>query len=40
MLFVIGVFFLVIVDDYLLMAIIMGLIVWDTRKKNLKNRGN
>jgi hypothetical protein len=40
MFFVIGIFFLIIVDDYLLMAIVMGLIIWDIRKKNLKIRGN
>jgi hypothetical protein len=37
--FALGIFFLVLIDDYLLMAIIMGLIIWDTRRKNLQKRG-
>jgi hypothetical protein len=40
MLFAVGILFLVIIDDYLMMAIIIGLVIWDTRKKNLKNGGN
>jgi hypothetical protein len=34
--FALGIFLLVLIDDYLLMAIIMGLVIWDTRRKNLK----
>ena len=40
MLFAVGILFLVIIDDYIMMAIIIGLVIWDTRKKNLKNWGN
>jgi hypothetical protein len=39
MLFALGIFLLVLIDDYLLMAIIMTLIVWDTRRKNLQKKG-
>jgi hypothetical protein len=38
--FALGIFLLVLIDDYLLMAIIMALVVWDTRRKNLKKRND
>jgi hypothetical protein len=38
--FALGIFLLVLIDDYLLMAIIMGLIIWDTRRNNLEKRGD
>jgi hypothetical protein len=36
--FALGIFFLVLIDDYLLMAIIIGLIIWDTRKNNIQKK--